>query len=169
MSSGIVCITASAAPVVDGTIFAAAARPLLGSLASGPSTNFCFAVYPWTVVIVAFLTPKFSKIICITGATELVVQDAFAVIELFVANLSSLTPTSAVTTSPVAGAVITTLFAPTSRCALAFSAVVKNPEDSTTTPIPSSFHGNFAGSFSANTLMSFAKKDPAKLPWKELG
>ena len=62
------------------------------------------------------------------GATELVVQDALQVIAGALANKSSLTPTSIVATSPVAGAVITTRFAPASKCAFALSLVVKKPD-----------------------------------------
>lgn len=56
--------------------------------------------------------------------------------------------------SPLAGAEITTLFAPAlSICALASSGLTNNPVDSMTTSTASSFHGNSAGSFIAQTLM----------------
>src|SRR3990167_9104829 len=96
--------------------------------------------------------PKFSKIICITGATELVVQEALPVMGFLVENLSSFTPMSAVTTSSPVGAVITTLFAPAAMCARAFSALVNKPVDSTTISTPNELQGSFTGSFSAKNF-----------------
>ena len=43
-SSLMALVTAIAAPVVEGTMFCAPARPRRQSLASGPSTIFCVAV-----------------------------------------------------------------------------------------------------------------------------
>ncbi len=65
---------------------------------------------------------------------------------------SSLTPITTVMSSPVAGAEITTFFAPASRCLAAASRLVKIPVDSITTSTPRSFHGNVAGSRTANPL-----------------
>merc|ERR1719352_854024 len=49
--------TALAAPVAEGMILHAAARPPRQSLAEGPSTVFCVAVYEWMVVINPFSMP----------------------------------------------------------------------------------------------------------------
>ncbi len=54
----------------------------------------------------------------------------------------------------VAGAEITTFFAPPARCLAAFSRSVKRPVDSSTTSTPSSPHGSTAGSVSASTFSS---------------
>src|SRR6516164_4244431 len=51
LSSGIILPTALAAPVLDGMIFAAAARPPHQSFLEGPSTDFCVAGIACTVVI----------------------------------------------------------------------------------------------------------------------
>src|SRR3989338_1082637 len=144
--NGAAFITASAAPVLDGTMFAAAARPRLKSLLSGPSTRFWVAVYPCTVFKTAFLIPGFCIIIAVTGVAAFVVQEAFEVIRDF--SIKS-APTFGVNVtealSSLAGAVITTLFAPASRCGLAFSNESKTQVDSTTTSIFKSFHGSLAG------------------------
>ena len=60
-----------------------------------------------------------------------------------------------VMSTPFAGALIKTFFAPALRCFSAPSLSAKNPVLSTTTSILKSFHGSFSGSFSANTLMNF--------------
>jgi hypothetical protein len=52
----------------------------------------------------------------------------------------------------VAGAEMTTFFAPASRCLVAPSRLVKMPVDSTTTSTPRSFHGSSAGSRTARPL-----------------
>src|SRR3954451_5731353 len=52
----------------------------------------------------------------------------------------------------VAGAEITTFFAPASRCLAASSRLVKKPVDSSTTSAPRSLHGSAAGSRSASPL-----------------
>ena len=57
------------------------------------------------------------------------------------------------TSWPFAGALMMTFFAPASRCAAAFSLSVKRPVHSSTMSTPSSFHGSFAGSFSARILI----------------
>ena len=56
--------------------------------------------------------------------------------------------------SPLAGALMITFFAPASMCALALSASVKMPVHSRTMSTPRSPHGRAAGSFSARTLIS---------------
>ena len=54
----------------------------------------------------------------------------------------------------LAGAVITTFFAPAVRCLAASSRLVKSPVDSNTTSTPRSFHGSCAGSRIDSTLNS---------------
>src|SRR5439155_2595880 len=56
--------------------------------------------------------------------------------------------------SPLAGALMTTFFAPPVRWPRAFSAAVKRPVDSTTRSAPAVFHGMAAGSRSENTLIA---------------
>merc|ERR1719321_566950 len=70
--------TALAAPVADGMMLQAAARPPRQSLAEGPSTVFWVAVYAWIVVIRPFSmpTPSFNKTFT-RGAKQFVVQEAF--------------------------------------------------------------------------------------------
>ncbi len=62
-------------------------------------------------------------------------------------------PMQMVMSSPLAGAEITTFFAPPTRWPLAFSASVKSPVDSITTSTPTDPQAILAGSRSANTLM----------------
>src|SRR3989338_1883499 len=57
--------------------------------------------------------------------------------------------------SPFPGAVMTTRLAPAVMCACAFSASVKKPVYSITISTSTLFHGICAGSFSANSLISF--------------
>ena len=56
--------------------------------------------------------------------------------------------------SPLAGALMITFWAPASMCARALSASVKMPVDSSTMSTPRSPHGRAAGSFSLSTLIS---------------
>merc|ERR1712003_549168 len=70
--------TALAAPVADGMILQAAARPPRQSFADTPSTVFWVAVYEWIVVIKPFSMPIPSFInTCTIGAKQFVVQEAF--------------------------------------------------------------------------------------------
>jgi hypothetical protein len=64
-----------------------------------------------------------------------------------------LTPSTRVTSGPLAGAVTITRSAPASRCLAARSRSVNAPVDSITMAAPSCFHGSFDGSFSAVTGM----------------
>ena len=52
----------------------------------------------------------------------------------------------------LAGAVMTTFFAPALRCSCAFSRSVNSPVDSKTTSTPRSFHGSCPGSRIDSTL-----------------
>ena len=86
---------------------------------------------------------------------QLVVQDALERISSVSSTISSFTPSTTVfAPSPLAGAEITTFFAPASMCARASAGLVKKPVDSITISTPRSFHGNFAGSFSTYTGIS---------------
>src|ERR671915_2102081 len=88
------------------------------------------------------------------GARQLVVQDAFEMIVCAPGSyLSSLTPSTTVTSSFLAGAEMITFLAPLSACTRALLASVNRPVDSSTTSAPRSPHGSFAGSRSAKTLI----------------
>src|SRR5438874_2981005 len=97
--------------------------------------------------------PKRSCRTLATGARQFVVQDA---LETMVCRrgsyLSSLTPITIVRSSFLAGAEMTTRRAPAARWALAFSASVNRPVDSTTYSAPRSFQGSWAGSLTASTF-----------------
>jgi hypothetical protein len=66
--------------------------------------------------------------------------------------LSALTPSTTVMSGFLAGAVMTTFFAPALRWSSAFSLSVNRPVDSNTTSTPRSFHGSCAGSLTESTL-----------------
>src|SRR5665213_3545 len=105
-------------------------------------------------------TPKASSRTFTMGTKQLVVHDAFEMTKSFVASkVSSLTPMTKVASASPEGAEMMTRFAPAARCALAASRVVKRPDDSTTTSMPSSPHGRSAGLRSAKTLMA---KEPTR-------
>src|SRR5438128_1390706 len=88
-----------------------------------------------------------------TGPRQLVVQEALETIVWRRGSyLSWLTPITMVMSSFLAGAEMTTFLAPAPRCALAFSASVNRPVDSTTYSTPRSFHGSWPGSFTARTF-----------------
>src|SRR4051812_2397435 len=113
-----------AAPVEDGTMFWAAALPSRQSFLFGPSTIDWLAVYEWTVLRIAFSTPRASSRIARIGEAAFVVQEAFEVISQ-VESLSSLIPMRTVAPSTPStgasfiGAVTTTRLAPASKWALA--------------------------------------------------
>ncbi len=107
------------------------------------------------VVIHPLRMPKRSWTTLASGARQFVVHDAFEMMWCFAASyLSSLTPSTSVTSGPLAGAVMMTFFAPASMCFAAPSRAVKMPVDSNTTCTPRSFHGSCAGSFTDRTLNS---------------
>src|SRR5581483_11168225 len=90
-----------------------------------------------------------------SGARQLVVHDALEMIWCFAGSYcSSLTPRTTLKSGPLAGAVITTFFAPAAMCLAAASRLVKSPVDSKTMSTPRSFHGSFAGSRFESTLNS---------------
>src|SRR3989339_521419 len=97
------------------------------------------------VVIIAFLMPKLRLTQSVTGAKQLVVQEALEIILSLFFIFSSFTPITNVFISfPFGGADMITFFAPAKRCAEAASLVRKKPVDSITTSTFKSFHGNFS-------------------------
>jgi len=91
-----------------------------------------------------------------TGARQLVVQLAFEITLCSALSWSLLTPMTSVKSAPSAGAEMMTRRAPASRCFAAASRLVKMPVHSSATSTFRSFHGSFAGSRSAVTVI---------LPW----
>ena len=67
---------ALAAPVEEGMILPAAARPPRQSFLEAPSTVFWVPVVEWTVVIRPSTMPKLSLMTLARGARQLVVQEA---------------------------------------------------------------------------------------------
>merc|ERR1719161_1359945 len=75
--TGYALATALAAPVDDGMMFVAAARPARQSAPfMEPSTVSCDAVVAWTVVIRPCLMPNLSLITLTRGARPFVVHEA---------------------------------------------------------------------------------------------
>jgi hypothetical protein len=109
-------------------------------------------VYAWIVVIRPFSIPNASSRTFASGARQFVVQDALEMMVCEPSYASSFTPMTTVRSGSVAGAEMTTFFAPASRCLLAASRLVNRPVDSTTTSTPRSFQGSSAGSRTARPL-----------------
>src|SRR3989344_4265646 len=145
--SGTAFSVAIAAPVVEGTMLTAAARPRVQSFLSGPSTIAWVAVYPCTVLRIAFSMPGFCIKIVATGVVALVVQEALDVIRTSFIFFSPTCGVTVMVSSSSAGAVITTRLAPALMCAFDFSEVAKTPVDSITISMSSFFHGSSKGSF----------------------
>ena len=98
--------------------------------------------------------PKVSWRTLTTGARQFVVQLAFEMMLCFAASyLPEFTPRTRVMSSLVAGAEMMTFLTVVPRCALAFSASVKKPVDSTTISAPTEAQSSLAGSRSAKTLI----------------
>merc|ERR1719377_442479 len=146
--TGYAFATALAAPVEDGMMLAEAARPARQSLPFIElSTTICEAVAAWTVVIRPCLMPNFSLMTLTSGARPLVVHEAQDTTDIFGSYSSVLTPTTMVGVSAsLAGAEMTTFFAPLARCCSQPSVVVNAPVDSQTYSTPVSFHGISFGS-----------------------
>src|SRR5207237_5316508 len=110
-------------------------------------------------------------------ARQLVVHEAFEMMRWRAGSyVCSLTPSTRVTSGSLAGAEMTTFFAPAWRCLDAVAVSRKRPVDSTTTSTPSSFHGSAAGSFTEHTRISrpltkmaspFATTSAPSVPWTE--
>merc|ERR1719454_1469944 len=147
--TGYALATALAAPVDDGMMLAAAARPARQSAPfMEPSTVSCDAVAAWTVVMRPCLMPNFSLMVLTIGARPLVVHDAHETTAIDAGSYSSvLTPTTMVGVSAsLAGAEMMTFFAPPSICFMHPSVVVKAPVDSHTYSTPALDHGISVGS-----------------------
>merc|ERR1719253_1451408 len=169
--------TALAAPVDDGMMLVAAARPARQSAPFiEPSTVSCDAVVAWTVVIKPCLMPNLSWIVLTMGARPLVVHDAHETTAMVAGSYSSwLTPTTRVGVSAsLAGAEMMTFLAPPSMCFMQPSVVVKAPVDSQTYSTPVDFHGISVGSRVAEMVTSrplilrppsMISHVPGKRPW----
>ena len=79
LREGMTFPTALAAPVEEGIMLLATARPPRQSLFEGPSTVFCVAVVEWTVVMRPSTIPNFSWMTLARGARQLVVQEALEI------------------------------------------------------------------------------------------
>ena len=97
------------------------------------------------VVIRPLTMPNSSLSTLASGPRQFVVHDALEMMFWLPSYLSSLTPSTMVMSSSVAGAEMMTFLAPASRWPLALAALVKMPVDSTTTSTPRSPHGSAAG------------------------
>merc|ERR1719261_1760757 len=174
--TGYALATAFAAPVEDGMMLVAAARPARQSAPFiEPSTVSCEAVVACTVVLRPCLMPNFSLIVFTSGARPLVVHDAHETTDIEVSYSSWLTPTTSVGVSAsLAGAEMMTFLAPPSMCFMQPSVVVKAPVDSQTYSTPVDFHGISVGSRVAERLtsrplifrpVSVISHVPLKRPW----
>merc|ERR1719284_1988311 len=155
--TGYAFATALAAPVDEGIMLAAAARPARQSAPFiEPSTVSCDAVVACTVVMRPCLMPNFSLRVLTIGARPLVVHDAHDTTAIDSGSYSSsLTPTTRVGVSAFfAGAEMMTFLAPPSMCFMQPSVVVNAPVDSHTYSTPTSFHGISVGSRVADSETS---------------
>merc|ERR1719393_251018 len=147
--TGYALATALAAPVDEGMMLAAAARPARQSEPlSMPSTVSCEAVAACTVVIRPCLMPNFSLIVLTSGARPFVVHEAHETTAIVSESYSSVfTPTTMVGVSAsLAGAEMMTFLAPPSMCAMQPSVVVNAPVDSHTYSTLVEVHGISVGS-----------------------
>merc|ERR1719327_945245 len=175
--TGYALATALAAPVDDGMMFVAAARPARQSAPFiEPSTQSCEAVVACTVVIRPCLMPNLSWIVLTSGARPLVVHEAHETTSIEAGSYSSwLTPTTRVGVSAsLAGAEMITFLAPPSTCFMQPSVVVNAPVDSQTYSTPVLLHGISVGSRVAERVMSrpltlrppsVNSTVPSKRPW----
>merc|ERR1719326_2619896 len=152
--TGYALATALAAPVDDGMMLVAAARPARQSAPFiEPSTVSCDAVVACTVVMRPCLMPNFSLMVFTSGARPLVVHDAQETTAIEVSYSSSFTPTTSVGVSAsLAGAEMMTFLAPPSMCFMQPSVVVNAPVDSHTYSTPVVLHGISVGSRVADRL-----------------
>merc|ERR1719487_3120744 len=165
--TGYALATALAAPVDDGIMLVAAARPARQSAPFiEPSTVSCEAVVAWTVVMRPCLMPNLSWIVLTIRARPLVVHDAHETTAMSLVYSSSLTPTTRVGVSAsLAGAEMMTFLAPPSMCFMQPSVVVKAPVDSQTYSTPVSFHGISVGSRVADreTVRPLIERPPSTI------
>merc|ERR1719353_1151614 len=175
--TGYALATALAAPVDDGMMFVAAARPARQSAPFiEPSTVSCDAVVACTVVMRPCLMPNLSWMVFTIGARPLVVHDAHETTAIVSGSYSSwLTPTTRVGVSAsFAGAEMMTFLAPPSTCFMQPSVLVKAPVDSQTYSTPVVFQGISVGSRVAESETgrpltmrppSASSHVPLKRPW----
>ena len=152
--SGMTSPIARAAPVEVGIRLIAAARARRKSLWG--RSRICWSlVYAWIVVMKPCSIVYSSWRTFASGATQFVVHDALEMMWCSSGSyVSSFTPSTTVMSGSVAGAEITTFFAPASMCFCAPSRPVKNPVDSITSSTSRSRQGRFAGSRSEKTFSS---------------
>src|SRR5271168_822084 len=101
-----------------------------------------------------------------TGARQFVVQEALEMMLCLAASyFVSLTPRTTVMSSLDAGAEMMTFLTVLPRWALAFSASVKKPVDSTTIWAPTEAQSSLAGSRSAKTLIFLPSTAMKSAPW----
>src|ERR1700692_4034367 len=118
------------------------------------------------VVMMPDEMPNVSCRTLTTGARQLVVQLALEMMLCLAASyLSSLTPSTTVMSSLVAGAEMMTFLTVVPRWALAFSASVKKPVDSMTIWAPTEAQSSLAGSRSAKTLICLPSMAMKSWPW----
>ncbi len=153
-TSGSTSPVALAAPVVVGIIDMAAARARRRSLCGRSRICWSF-VYAWIVVIRPCRNPNESLSTFTTGARQFVVQLAFEMMWWVSGSyMPWFTPSTIVTSSSLAGAVMIAFLAPASRCFEAETRSRKIPVASTTMSTPRSAQGSPAGSLSLRTRMS---------------
>src|SRR5204862_459768 len=100
------------------------------------------------------LKPQLSSTTFTTGTRQFVVHEAFERTWCFAGSyVWWFTPITIVMSSPLAGAEMTTFFAPAARCLSASGRSVNRPVLSSTRSTPNAFHGSFSGSLIADTLM----------------
>merc|ERR1719326_417970 len=165
--TGYALATALAAPVDDGMMLVAAARPARQSAPFiEPSTVSCDAVVACTVVMRPCLMPNFSLMVFTSGARPLVVHDAQETTAIEVSYSSSFTPTTSVGVSAsLAGAEMMTFLAPPSMCFMQPSVLVKAPVDSQTYSTPVAVQGISVGSRVAEsvTVMPLIERPPSTI------
>src|SRR3989441_13335091 len=112
------------------------------------------------VVMKPCLKPQLSSTTFTTGTRQFVVHEAFEMTWCFAGSYFWwFTPITIVMSSPLAGAEITTFFAPAARCLSASGRSVNRPVLSSTRSTPSAFHGSFSGSLIADTLMGMRSEE----------
>ena len=137
LSSGSTSPTAVAAPVVVGIMLTAPARARRRSLWGKSWMGWSF-VYECTVEAKPRLMPKLSRSTLATVARQLVVQEALETSSCLAGSyFPSFTPSTIVMSGSLAGAVMTTFFAPACRCFEEVALSRKIPVDSTTMSTPS--------------------------------
>src|SRR5438034_574820 len=100
------------------------------------------------------LKPQLSSTTFTTGTRQFVVHEAFERTWCFAGSYFWwFTPITIVMSSPLAGAEMTTFFAPAARCLSASGRSVNRPVLSSTRSTPNAFHGSFSGSLIADTLI----------------